>query len=131
MFRFLILFEAIRGQLCRLHEPHAINRLRYEGRLVNGEIVDSVILFFSLFMATFAALVVALSLTGLEARAAVTAAWTSIANIGPAFGAQVGPTGAVEAFPAAAKWLMIAGMLVGRLELLSVYVLLLPRFWRQ
>ncbi len=131
VFRFLILFEAIRVQIRRLHEPHAINRLRYEGRLVEGEIVDSVILFFTLFMATFAVLVAGLSLTGLDARASVTAAWTSVANIGPAFGAQVGATGAVDAFPAAAKWLMIAGMLVGRLELLSVYVLILPRFWRQ
>jgi trk system potassium uptake protein TrkH len=130
VFRFLILFEAIRVQIRRLHQPHAINRLRYEGRLVEGEIVESVILFFTLFMATFGVLVVALSLTGLEARAAITAAWTSVANIGPAFGAGVGPTGAVDGFPASAKWLMIAGMLVGRLELLAVYVLLLPRFWR-
>jgi trk system potassium uptake protein TrkH len=30
----------------------------------------------------------------------------------------------------AAKWLMIAGMLLGRLEMVAVLVLLLPRFWR-
>ncbi len=130
VFRYLILFEAIRVQIRRLHQPHAINRLRYEGRLVEGEIVDSVILFFTLFMATLGLLVVALSLTGLDARAAITAAWTSVANIGPAFGGGVGPTGAVDAFPVSAKWLMIVGMLVGRLELLAVFVLFLPRFWR-
>lgn len=38
--------------------------------------------------------------------------------------------GAVDGFPGLAKWLMIAGMLVGRLELLSVYVLFMVRFWR-
>jgi trk system potassium uptake protein TrkH len=42
----------------------------------------------------------------------------------------VGPTGAIEAFPAAAKWLMIAAMLVGRLEVIAVLVLVLPAFWR-
>ncbi len=130
VFRYLILFEAIRVQIQRLHSPNAVTLLRYEGRIVDREVVDSVILFFTLFMASFGLLVVALSMTGLDARASVTAGWTSIANIGPAFGSLVGPTGAVDGFPTSAKWLMIAGMLVGRLELLAVFVLFLPRFWR-
>jgi trk system potassium uptake protein TrkH len=130
VFRFLILFEAIRVQLRRLNSPNAINALRYDKRLLDDDIVASVVVFFTLFMASFGLLAAALSLTGLGARAAITAAWTSIANVGPAFGAEVGPTGAVGAFPASAKWLMVVGMLVGRLELLSVYVLFMPRFWR-
>ena len=69
-------------------------------------------------------------LTGLDVRASVTAAWTSIANVGPVFGSGGGPTGAVIGFPEASKWVMIAGMLIGRLELLTVYVLFMPRFWR-
>jgi trk system potassium uptake protein len=64
-------------------------------------------------------------------RTAITAAWTAICNIGPAFGPEVGPTGAVTGFPDAAKWLMmLVGMLMGRLEMVAVLVLLLPRFWR-
>jgi trk system potassium uptake protein TrkH len=130
VFRFLVLFEAIRVQIRRLHSPNAINALRYEGRLLDADVVDSVILLFTLFMATFGVLTGALALAGLDTTAAVTAAWTSIANVGPAFGGGVGPTGAVDAFPLAAKWLMILGMLLGRLELLAVFVLLMPRFWR-
>lgn len=130
VFRFLILFEAIRVHLRRLNSPNAINALRYDGRLLDPDVVESVVVFFVMFLGTFALLTTLLSLTGIEARAAITAAWTSIANVGPAFGADVGPTGAVDGFPASAKWLMVLGMLLGRLELLSVYVLLLPRFWR-
>jgi trk system potassium uptake protein TrkH len=81
-------------------------------------------------MASFGLLAAALSVTGLGSKAAITAAWTSIANVGPVFGAEVSPTGAVGGFPDSAKWLMVLGMLVGRLELLSVYVLFMPRFWR-
>jgi trk system potassium uptake protein len=130
VFRYLILFEAIRVQIRRLHNPSAVAPMRYDGRPVSQDILDSVILFFTLFVLSFGLLAVALSLTGLETLTAVTAAWTSIANIGPAFGEEVGPTGAVDGFPAAAKWLMMGGMLVGRLELLSVYVLFMRRFWR-
>lgn len=130
VFRYLILFEAIKVQIKRLHNPSSVNPLRYDGRTVTQDVVDSVIVFFTLFILSFGLLAVALSLTDLQFKTAVTAAWTSIANIGPVFGPEVGPTGAVQDFPEAAKWLMMAGMLVGRLELLSVYVLFMRRFWR-
>jgi trk system potassium uptake protein TrkH len=130
VFRYLILFEAVKLQLRRLYEPSTVNALRYEGRAVEEDVLDSVIVFFSLFMLTFGLLAVALALSGLEFKTAVTAAWTAIANVGPAFGPEVHPTGALVAFPDLSKWIMIAGMLIGRLELLAVYVLLLPRFWR-
>jgi len=51
-------------------------------------------------------------------------------NIGPVFGSEVGLSGAVNTFPDSAKWLMIFGMLLGRLEIVAVFVLFLPRFWR-
>ncbi|TGD42390.1 TrkH family potassium uptake protein [Pseudotabrizicola sediminis] len=130
VFRYLILFEAIKVQIKRLHNPSSVNPLRYAGRTVGQDVVDSVIVFFTLFILTFGVLSVALSLTGLEFKTAVTAAWTSIANVGPVFGREVGATGAVSGFPTSAKWMMMAGMLVGRLELLSVYVLFMRRFWQ-
>ncbi|THD82265.1 TrkH family potassium uptake protein [Aliigemmobacter aestuarii] len=130
VFRYLILFEAIRVQIRRLHSPNATVAVRYEGRTVGDDVINSVVVFFTLFILSFGVLCVALSLTGLAPKTAITAAWTAIANVGPVFGPEVGATGAVMGFPESAKWLMIAGMLVGRLELLSVYVLFLPRFWR-
>jgi len=130
VFRYLILFEAIKVQIRRLHNPSAVFAVRYGGRTVNDDVINSVIVFFTLFVLSFGVLTVALSLTGLETKTAITSAWTAIANVGPAFGPEVGPTGAVDGFPGLAKWLMIAGMLVGRLELLSVYVLFMVRFWR-
>ncbi len=130
VFRYLILFEAIKVQIRKLRSPHSVQQLRYDGRVVEDDVLNAVIVFFTLFMLTFGILAVALSLTGLGTQTAITAAWTAIANIGPAFGPEVGPTGAVDGFPVLAKWMMILGMLVGRLELLSVYVLFMRRFWR-
>jgi trk system potassium uptake protein TrkH len=39
-------------------------------------------------------------------------------------------SGSLARFPDAAKVLMTVGMLLGRLEIITVLVLLLPRFWR-
>jgi len=129
VFRYLILFEAVKVQIKRLRSPNAVIAVRYEGKVVTHDVLDSVILFFTMFLLTFGVLVVLLSLTGLDVRASITAAWTSIANVGPVFGAGVSPSGALTAFPDATKWIMIVGMLLGRLELLTVFVLFMPRFW--
>ena len=130
VFRYLVLFEAIKAQIRRIQSPNRVIPVRLEGRPLDADVINSVITLFTLFMVSFGVVAVLLSLAGLENRTAVTAAWTALFNIGPAFGPEVGPTGAVDAFPTAAKWIMTVAMLLGRLELLAVLVLLLPRFWR-
>jgi len=54
-----------------------------------------------------------------------------VANVGPGLGPVVGPSSTFASLPEGAKWLMAAGMLLGRLELFSVLVLLVPSFWRE
>lgn len=129
VFRYLVMFEAIRAQIKRLRSPSAVVPVRLDGRTLGEDVITSVAVFFALFVISYGVLAVALAMTGLSNETALTAAWTSIANVGPAYGPDVGPTGAFDAFPDTAKWLMTAAMLVGRLELLAVYVLFTTRFW--
>lgn len=130
VFRYLVLFEAIQAQMRRLRRPNEVQVLRIGGQKLAPDVVSSVIVMFTVFGATFVVLAVALAMTGLESRTAITAAWTAICNVGPVYGAEVGPTGAVDGFSMIAKWLMIIGMYLGRLEILVVLVMFLPRFWR-
>ncbi|MCC5986721.1 MAG: TrkH family potassium uptake protein [Pararhodobacter sp.] len=130
IFRYLVLIEAIRAQLRQLIHPNRVAPLHLGGKRLEDDVISSVIVMFTAFVIGFGVLVILLSLTGLEMRTAITAAWTSICNIGPAFGREVGATGAVDGFPQTSKWLMILGMLMGRLEMVAVLVLVLPRFWR-
>jgi len=130
VFRYLVLLEAVKTQLRRIHSPNRMMPVRLEGRPLGDDVINAVIALFTLFLVTFGVVAVLLSLTGLETRTAVTAAWTAVFNVGPVFGPGVGETGAVDGFPTVAKWIMIVAMLLGRLELISVLVLLMPRFWR-
>ena len=59
-----------------------------------------------------------------------TGAATAIANVGPGLGPEIGPAGNFSALPDSAKWVLGATMLLGRLELLAVFVLFTPAFWR-
>jgi trk system potassium uptake protein TrkH len=103
---------------------------KLDGLRINDDVMSSVIAFFTLFFLSFGLLIIGLALTGLEFKTSVTAAWTAIANVGPAFGPEVGPTGAFDGFPTTAKWILVFGMLIGRLEILSVFVLFTSAFWR-
>jgi trk system potassium uptake protein TrkH len=130
VFRYLVLIQAVKAQIRRMYSPHRIYPLRYEGRPLEKDVINSVMAFFTLFMLSFGLLIVGLSLVGLHPRTALTSAWTAIANIGPAWGPEVSANGSVVDYPTSAKWMMIFGMYIGRLELVSVFVLFMPRFWR-
>ena len=130
IFRYQLMLRALGQQARRIFNPSSVMVLRHEGRRVEDEVVQSVMLLFTCYILSFGFFSVALELTGLTLLESVTAAWTAIFNIGPAFGETVGPTGSLSAFPTAAKVLMILAMLMGRLEILAVIVLVLPAFWR-
>ncbi|WBU54523.1 TrkH family potassium uptake protein [Paracoccus sp. SCSIO 75233] len=130
VFRYQVLFQAVRAQIRRMQSPHRLYPLRLGGKRLEQDVVDSVMAFFTMFTLTFGLLIVGLALTGLHPKTALTGAWTAIANIGPVWGPEVTSNGSIQRFPDSAKWMMSIGMYLGRLELMSVLVLLLPRFWR-
>ena len=69
-------------------------------------------------------------ITGLDFLSAISGAATSISNVGPGLGDMIGPNGNYKTLPDLSKWILAAGMLLGRLELFAVLVLFFPSFWR-
>ena len=114
----------------RIHSPNGVFQPRYNKKPVAEDIISSVMAFFVLFMVTLAILAVALGMTGLDAVTSISGAAASLANIGPGLGPVIGPDGNYSGLNDIAKWLLAAGMLIGRLELMAVYVLLTATFWR-
>jgi trk system potassium uptake protein TrkH len=130
IFRFQLLVAAIRSQIQKIHSPHGVFTPRYQGRRVGEDIMSSVTAFFIAFMLSLATLAIILGLLGLDAITAISGAATALANVGPGLGDQIGPSGNFEGLPDAAKWVLSAAMLIGRLELMAVYVLFTAAFWR-
>ncbi len=130
VFRLQVLFAEARAQFGRLLHPHGVYVPHYAGAPIPPAVVASVASFVFLFVAMFAAITVALGITGLDLETAVSGAATAIANVGPGLGATIGPTGTFAPLDASAKWVLICGMLLGRLEVLSVLLLFTPGFWR-
>ncbi len=130
VFRYQLLFSAIKSQIRRIHSPHGVFTPRYAGRTVSDEVLNSVMAFFVLFTVSLGLLSVMLGATGLDFITSVSGAAAALANIGPGLGAEIGPAGNFGGLNETAKWLLIAGMLIGRLELMAVYVILTIGFWR-
>ena len=130
IFRFQVLGAIVRNQFLKMLHPHGIFMPHYNHRPIDNEIILSVMNFFYLFMLSFVVLALALGALGLDYMTAITGAATAICNVGPAMGPIIGPAGTFEPLPDAAKWLLSAGMLLGRLELFTVLMLLVPSFWR-
>ena len=130
IFRFQVIYEASRIQMYRMLRPHGVFVPHYNGRPLPDHVIDSVFSFVFLFILIFGILTLSLFAIGLDFVTALSGAATAIANVGPALGDIIGPTGTFAALPDSAKWVLSLGMLLGRLELLTVLVLFTPQFWK-
>ncbi len=72
-----------------------------------------------------------MTLTGVDIESALFAVWTTLGNVGYGFGPLVARTGTFIDFPEPAIMIMTLAMIMGRLGLMAVLILLLPRFWRR
>jgi trk system potassium uptake protein TrkH len=130
MFRYQLMWSFLKSQLNRLIHPHGVFPVTYDGHEVSSEIVLSVTAFLGLYLVTWFVLSVALSISGLDFQTSVSAAATALTNVGPGVGPIIGPSGTFSALSDSNKWLLSGGMLLGRLELFTLFVLVTPRFWR-
>ena len=130
VFRVQVSMAALRAQIKLIANPNRISPVKYAGRSVQEDVLNSLILFVSGYVLIIGVLTVALSLMGVDPVSALFGVWASLGNIGYHFGPLTAATGTARDFPEGAKWILILAMLMGRLGLLAVLVLLLPRFWR-
>ena len=130
IFRLQVLYATTQAQLLRLIQPNGVFFAYYDRRPIPDSVASSVMSFFFLFALSFAALAVALGLTGLDFVTAISGAATAIANVGPGLGDTIGPAGNFSSLADPAKLVLCAGMLLGRLELFTVFILFSRVFWR-
>lgn len=130
IFRYQILFASVKAQLGRIHSPHAVLTPRFQGRRIEDYVLNSVMTFFVFFIVSLGVFAVALGLTGLDFVTSLSGAATALANVGPGLGDIIGPAGNFAPLNDAAKWILIFAMLIGRLEIMAVFVLFTLSFWR-
>ncbi|OLZ40887.1 potassium transporter TrkH [Natrinema saccharevitans] len=138
IIRWYVVGKSMGRELFTTVHPQAIRPVRMgdTGDIIDEDAIHSIFVFMFLFLTLFAASTVLLFLDayrtpGLELTAleAISATIATLGNVGPGVGV-VGPMNSYEPFSGAAKLYMTFLMWIGRLEILSVLVILTPAYWR-
>ncbi|WP_434771096.1 TrkH family potassium uptake protein [Pseudomonas entomophila] len=130
IFRFQVAYILLKANLNQLIHPRAVIKQKYNGHRLDEEIVRSILTFSFFFAITICLIALSLSLLGLDWMTALTGAASTVSGVGPGLGEVIGPAGNFSTLPDAAKWILAGGMLLGRLEIITVLVLCMPAFWR-
>jgi len=128
MFQLILIKNGFLEFKRTLH-PSAILPVRYNKRAISGDIVFNILGFFILYMLSFIIGALGFSMMGIEFKAAIGLAASTLGNVGPALG-DFGPVNNYAPLPAIGKWWASFLMLIGRLELFTVLILFTPFFWR-
>ena len=131
IFRVQILYSFVINQIKKIIYPKGIFVLKYNQNPVDNKFISSIISFIYLYLLIFFVISALLSLTGLDFITSISGAATSISNVGPGLGSNIGPSSNYSALPEGAKWILSFTMLIGRLELFTFLVILSLSFWKK
>jgi len=128
--RIMCCFKYCYKELFNLLHPHAVTTVKIGGKTISNEVIRSILGFLSLYLMIFALSSVLLAGMGVDLVTAFSAVASCIGNVGPGLH-LVGPAGNYAEIPDMGKWLLIWCMLLGRLEIYTVIIFLVPEFWRK
>lgn len=131
ILRVKIMYALTKAQFFKIFRPHGVFVPTYNNQEISESVFNSVFMFLGLFVFTYAGLTLGLAFFGLDFMTAISGAAAVITNLGPGLGPVIGPSGTYTLLPVGAKWLLMFGMFLGRLELVTILVLFMPGFWRK
>lgn len=130
IFRFQVLYALTKTHLHQLLRPHGVYLATYQGQKISDVISTSVFVFIGLYFFCVGVTTVVLSALGLDFVTSISSAVTCVGNVGPGLGSIVGPAGTFFPLSPETKVTLIVAMIMGRLELITMLVLLMPSYWK-
>ena len=130
MIRTLILAKQAAIELKHLVHPQVIAPLRVGDTIVSQQIASTVLGFIFLYILTVGELTFLLVASGLDFTSSITAIVACINNAGPGLNV-VGPAQNYQSLTDFQTWICSLAMLIGRLEVMTIFVLLTPTFWKR
>ena len=130
IYRFQILARLAGAHLSRIVSPNRVHVVLYHERRVEDDVAFAILAFFGVMLFSLIVSTFLLAWIGVDLVTALTGSAQALANVGPGLGDIIGPAGNFQPLPDAAKWVLSAMMIMGRLEFFTIFVLLTPAFWR-
>ena len=128
VIRVVLLLKQGMRELTRLIHPNAVITVKIGKKPVSNSIIDAVWGFFATYIAVFVIMMLLLMASGLDQITSFSAVAATINNLGPGLGEVAENYAGINDF---SKWVLSFSMLLGRLEIFTLLVLLMPAFWRK
>ncbi|MBQ4084327.1 MAG: TrkH family potassium uptake protein [Alphaproteobacteria bacterium] len=131
IFRLSVLFKTLGKRFKTMITPHAVIIPRYDGRPMTDDISVAVLSFITVSLLIMMASTLILSLTDMDVFTALSVSLSSMANVGPTTSEKLCPFCSFAELSIMAKWTLSFVMILGRLEFMTLIILLVPSFWKQ
>lgn len=128
--RAVMVLKIIRNEFRHILHPNAVLPVKVNGQAMPNDKMPTLLAF--LTMSVLMCLLVATIMIsiGIDNTNAITIALSCISNVGPTLGTDIGPQMSWSSLPESIKWICSLLMLMGRLEIMTVLVLVTPSFWK-
>ncbi len=127
--RILILFKQIGAEFKKSIRPRGVFPVKVGDKAISEGVVSNTVAFIVLYGMICLGGVLIMTMLGLDIDSAIGSVAATIGNVGPGIG-SVGPVENYSHIPDAGKLILSFLMLIGRLEIYTVLLILLPRFWK-
>ncbi len=130
VIRLLVLLKLVKREFAKLFHPQAVIPIKIQNKALPRDLNSNIFSFFILYIFIFVIGTLLISLEDIGLESAASAVATTLGNVGPGFG-FVGPTKTYSEFTDFSKIVFSILMLLGRLELFTIIVLIVPKNWRK
>ena len=128
--RIVILFKSVLLEMRRNLHPNVIQKVKFEGHVMERTTLRSVMIFFAAYAFIFAVSTLLIAVDNYDLTTTFTAVAATLNNIGPGL-ELVGPTQNFGHFSTFSKLVLTFDMLAGRLEIFPLLLLFHRDTWRR
>ncbi len=128
--RVVILWKAFRRQLKSLMHPNAVFQVRLDNNTVSDDMVNKGVLFIAIYLTVAFVITTAITAFGVDLLTAFSGTIAAMGNVGPGLG-TVGSVANYGHLPDGVKWLLSLAMLLGRVEIYSIFIFFNPKQWKR
>lgn len=129
--RCLMLLKVASNEFKQMLHPKAVLPLKIGDTNISMQRRVTLLSFLTVYCLLFLFCAFTMTAMGIDNTNAITITLSTLGNVGPTLGTEIGPTMSWNDLPGTAKWICSVLMLMGRLEIFSVIVIFTPQFWKE
>ncbi|MPN01233.1 Trk system potassium uptake protein TrkG [bioreactor metagenome] len=128
--RLVLLAKAAKNGVQKHQHPNSVRVIKMDDKIVSDQVISSVFVFMFVYCTIVFISILIVALNNFDFETTVTSVLTCINNVGPGFG-MVSPIGNFHEFSVLSKIVLIANMLIGRLEIFPMLMIFMPSYWKR